>query len=138
MQVGEFEILLPVAAAHYVTNVKKNNKKMKKDFQPEQKPNNEPLPIDSTSSPNCTKPNVSSSASSHRFDELYSGLVDIAEQKKMFPNMTEENVKFFEKCNATHTAFIQFLNKLPVVDGKVSGNIDDFLIDHPYIQSVKS
>jgi hypothetical protein len=31
---------------------------MKKDFQPEQKPNNEPLPIDSTSSPNCTKPNV--------------------------------------------------------------------------------
>jgi hypothetical protein len=56
--VGEFEILLPVAAAHYITNVKIKNKKMKKDFQPEQKPNNEPLPIDSTSSPNCTKPNV--------------------------------------------------------------------------------
>jgi hypothetical protein len=31
---------------------------MKKDFQPEQKPNNEPLHIDSTSSPNCTKRNV--------------------------------------------------------------------------------
>jgi hypothetical protein len=56
--VGEFEILLPVAAAHYITNVKKNNKKMKKDFLPEPKLNSEPLPIDSTSSPNCTKPNV--------------------------------------------------------------------------------
>jgi hypothetical protein len=38
---------------------------MKKDFQPEQKPNNEPLFIDSTSSPNCTKPNVGCSTFSN-------------------------------------------------------------------------
>ena len=44
----------------------------------------------------------------------------------MFPNMTEEDVEFFNKANATHVAFIQFLNKMPIVEGKVSGNIEDF------------
>ena len=31
---------------------------MKKELLPKPQPNSEPLPIDATSSPNCTKPNV--------------------------------------------------------------------------------
>ena len=38
---------------------------MKKNFLPEQMPNSELLPIDATSSPNCTKPNVVCSQSPH-------------------------------------------------------------------------